>query len=119
LHTGVDKTKNNSEASPFFSGASIFFSFLQIRAKKILESEFENSGAPVFVYPCSHIYNKNVADKWNRTSRNQQLYTFKHPCPPQIKITNQTLNNKIKITTLHFSDLCMIICKKKNGSGRV
>jgi hypothetical protein len=27
LDTGVDKTKNNSGASPFFSGASIFFFF--------------------------------------------------------------------------------------------
>jgi hypothetical protein len=30
----VDKTKNNSRASPFFSGASIFF--LQIQAKKTM-----------------------------------------------------------------------------------
>jgi hypothetical protein len=33
-HPGEDKTKNNSEASPFFSGASIFF--FKIRAKKTM-----------------------------------------------------------------------------------
>jgi hypothetical protein len=36
---GVDKTKHNSGASPFFSGASRFFIcflFLQIRAKKTM-----------------------------------------------------------------------------------
>jgi hypothetical protein len=52
--TGVDKTKNTSGASPFFSEASIFF--CANTGYENHESEFENSGAmatgrPVFVYP--------------------------------------------------------------------
>jgi hypothetical protein len=33
--SGVDNTKNNSGASPFFSGASIFY-FVKIRANKTM-----------------------------------------------------------------------------------
>jgi hypothetical protein len=49
---GVEKTKNNSGASPFFSGASIIF--LQIRAKKTMNQ----TKIKLHIVTCTLIYDR-------------------------------------------------------------